>query len=107
MEAVLVLGDAATELNASVEWRWANLTDYVLVNDSVFLFGGLNSSTEGVSTRYGLPWWAMTIWGLVFGILIMVAVSGNLIVIWIVLGKAITMDFFNYTVCLVACLLVC
>lgn len=31
-------------------------------------------------------WWAISIWSILFGILILVAVGGNLIVIWIVLG---------------------
>lgn len=36
---------------------------------------------------YELPWEQKTIWSLVFGAMLLVAISGNVIVLWIVLGK--------------------
>lgn len=34
-----------------------------------------------------MPWWAQTAWTLVFTLMITVAIGGNCIVMWIVVGK--------------------
>ncbi|EJY57886.1 AAEL017544-PA, partial [Aedes aegypti] len=35
---------------------------------------------------YELPWQLKTAWGVVFGAMLLVAITGNSIVLWIVLG---------------------
>lgn len=49
---------------------------------------------------YELPWEQKTIWSLLFGTMLMVAISGNIIVLWIVLGKFnfIATDFVTFLV---------
>ncbi len=62
-----------------------NDSDY-FVNVSEGSFEQSQASNSS-STRYlGAAWWQSTIWSIVFGLLITVAVGGNLIVMWIVLG---------------------
>uniref|UniRef100_A0A182T7W8 Uncharacterized protein n=1 Tax=Anopheles maculatus TaxID=74869 RepID=A0A182T7W8_9DIPT len=39
---------------------------------------------------YELPWQLKTAWGVVFGAMLLVAITGNCIVLWIVLGKWIS-----------------
>jgi hypothetical protein len=36
---------------------------------------------------FALPWWQKTVWSVVFGAMLLVAVGGNAIVMWIVLGE--------------------
>jgi tachykinin-like receptor len=38
---------------------------------------------------YELPWQQKILWSLLFGIMLVIAISGNCIVLWIVLGKVI------------------
>lgn len=37
--------------------------------------------------RYQLPWEQKTAWGVLFGAMLLIAISGNCIVLWIVLGE--------------------
>jgi len=39
---------------------------------------------------FALPWWQKTVWSVVFGAMLLVAVGGNAIVMWIVLGEKLT-----------------
>ena len=59
----------------------------IVHNFSVSIINNSNGTSD-VSKSIDLPWWANTIWSIVFGLLIAVAVGGNLIVIWIVFGKS-------------------
>lgn len=36
---------------------------------------------------FDLPWWPKLCWSLFFGVIILIATGGNIIVMWIVLGK--------------------
>ena len=36
---------------------------------------------------YELPWEQKTIWAIIFGVMLFVAIAGNAIVLWIVTGK--------------------
>ena len=74
-------------------------------NDSDLSGNGSSATWAGVDVSDGgagdplvhrLAWWQSTIWSVIFGILILVAVAGNLIVIWIVLG---TWPFQSITYC--------
>jgi hypothetical protein len=38
---------------------------------------------------FALPWWQKTVWSVVFGAMLLVAVGGNAIVMWIVLGTSL------------------
>lgn len=40
---------------------------------------------------FDLPWWQKLVWSLVYAIILMVATGGNIIVMWIVLGKSIVL----------------
>ena len=64
-----------------------NDSDYfVNVSGGSFEQNQVSNGSSG-STRYlGAAWWQSTVWSIVFGLLITVAVGGNLIVMWIVLG---------------------
>ena len=69
--------------NLSVSW---NSSDVPFFNDS--------DTNATVFVNDGQPhlakdWWAISIWSILYGILILVAVGGNLIVIWIVLGTCL------------------
>ena len=72
--------------------NYFNLTGGGVGNEGFGTIIGNVSSAAGdpsSPTEYNdadLPWWASTIWSIVFGALISTAVGGNLIVIWIVLG---------------------
>lgn len=36
---------------------------------------------------FDLPWWQKLFWSLIFAVILLVATGGNIIVMWIVLGK--------------------
>lgn len=38
---------------------------------------------------FDLPWWQKLFWSLIFAVILLVATGGNIIVMWIVLGKKI------------------
>jgi len=38
---------------------------------------------------FDLPWWQKLFWSLIFAVILLIATGGNIIVIWIVLGKKI------------------
>ena len=37
---------------------------------------------------FDLPWWQKLVWSLVYSIILIVATGGNIIVMWIVLGRS-------------------
>ena len=72
------------ELNSSSElWN---------VNES-FASGDTNLDDENM---FILPWYQQLIWSLFFGIMVIVAAGGNLIVIWIVLTNRRMRTVTNY-----------
>lgn len=38
---------------------------------------------------FDLPWWQKLFWSLIFAVILLIATGGNIIVMWIVLGKKI------------------
>lgn len=38
---------------------------------------------------FNLPWWQKLFWSLIFAVILLIATGGNIIVMWIVLGKKI------------------
>lgn len=47
---------------------------------------------EGQQRPFDLPWWQKLTWSMVFAAILLVATGGNIIVMWIVLGKY-TIDY--------------
>lgn len=47
-------------------------------------------STQVNQKPYELPWQQKTTWSLLFGAMLIVAITGNCIVLWIVLGNDFT-----------------
>ncbi|KAL5273785.1 hypothetical protein ACFFRR_000501 [Megaselia abdita] len=45
---------------------------------------------------YELPWEQKTIWGFIFGLMLIVAILGNAIVIWIIIGHRVMRTSTNY-----------
>lgn len=58
----------------------------------------VNLSSEEVMAEnvFILPWWGQAAWTLLFGMMVMVATGGNLIVIWIVLAHKRMRTVTNY-----------
>ncbi|KAL7637708.1 UNVERIFIED_CONTAM: hypothetical protein RMT77_011317 [Armadillidium vulgare] len=57
------------------------------LNMSVIYGNSSTNITELFVNPFFMPWWQKTLWLLLFGVMVFVATSGNLIVIWIVLTE--------------------
>ncbi|GBP28262.1 hypothetical protein EVAR_19113_1 [Eumeta japonica] len=67
------------------ECSWAAMTTYSLVTRKMTLGNCL-----GLGERpYHPPWWGQLAWFIVFAVMLLLAILGNTLVIWIVLGKSL------------------
>jgi tachykinin-like receptor len=73
------------EIQNSTVWPWKNNGS---ANDTL--------EEEEASNQFILPWWKQLIWTILFGMMVVVATGGNLIVIWIVLAHKRMRTVTNY-----------
>lgn len=52
---------------------------------------------DSVDDNLSMPLWIRMLWTVVFTVMVAVAVGGNCIVIWIVVGKVVEMVHLNFT----------
>ena len=76
--------------NATNSPSWEFYDNFQNISDYYFS-GNISDGEDDEKDVHSsiLPWWASIIWTLLFGALIVVAVGGNLLVMWIVLGRSI------------------
>lgn len=68
--------------NLSGQWNFSDGNSTILTEDYYFYDNETN-----YTPRYKLQKWENIVWCIVFGILVTIAVLGNVIVMWIVLGN--------------------
>lgn len=62
---------------------------------------GVNADHEDAATTsanfaFVVPWWRQVLWSILFGVVVIVATGGNLIVVWIVLTTKRMRTVTNY-----------
>lgn len=69
------------------------MTDFIEMNETISI-----NATEEVPERnvFILPWWQQLIWCIIFGSMVFVATTGNVIVMWIVLAHKRMRSVTNY-----------
>ncbi|XP_034487365.1 tachykinin-like peptides receptor 99D [Drosophila innubila] len=55
-----------------------------------------DAATTGGSFAFVVPWWRQVLWSILFGVVVIVATGGNLIVVWIVLTTKRMRTVTNY-----------
>lgn len=80
-------------INSTIIWTFMNEVVFNAKDSSLSLYHKnsitllLRGCLNIESAPYELPWWQKLAWSVVFSLMLIVAIGGNIIVIWIVLGK--------------------
>lgn len=80
-----------------------NHTEFLLIFEEAIeksaqrdvLYDALSDCIYGVQEPpFDLPWWQKLTWSLIYAIILLVATGGNIIVMWIVLGKEMYLQIY-------------